>query len=92
MANIFDLLKSNIKEPLASTPGQNVDPDVDIEPVQKPDSDARRIAERKAEEAGRKWRKKAEADGEVQKEIGGPKGLEPTRYGDWEKAGRCVDF
>ena len=29
---------------------------------------------------------------EVEKEIGGPKGLEPTRYGDWEKAGRCVDF
>ena len=25
-------------------------------------------------------------------EIGGPKGLEPTRYGDWEKGGRCVDF
>jgi shikimate dehydrogenase len=25
-------------------------------------------------------------------EIGGPKGLEPTRYGDWEKAGRCSDF
>ena len=25
-------------------------------------------------------------------EIGGPKGLEPTRYGDWERAGRCVDF
>ena len=25
-------------------------------------------------------------------EIGGPKGLEPTRYGDWEKRGRCIDF
>lgn len=25
-------------------------------------------------------------------EIGGPKGLEPTRYGDWEKGGRCIDF
>ena len=25
-------------------------------------------------------------------EIGGPKGPEPTRYGDWEKAGRCTDF
>ncbi len=25
-------------------------------------------------------------------EIGGPKGLEPTRYGDWEKGGRCFDF
>ena len=26
------------------------------------------------------------------KEIGGPKGKEPTRYGDWEKNGRCSDF
>jgi hypothetical protein len=25
-------------------------------------------------------------------EIGGVKGLEPTRYGDWEKNGRCLDF
>jgi hypothetical protein len=25
-------------------------------------------------------------------ELGGPKGPEPTRYGDWEKAGRCSDF
>ncbi len=25
-------------------------------------------------------------------ERGGPKGPEPTRYGDWERAGRCVDF
>lgn len=26
-------------------------------------------------------------------EIGGRrKGLEPTRYGDWEKDGRCIDF
>jgi len=26
------------------------------------------------------------------KEIGGPDGLEPTRYGDWEKKGICYDF
>ena len=26
------------------------------------------------------------------KEIGGFKGPEPTRYGDWEKNGRCTDF
>jgi hypothetical protein len=26
------------------------------------------------------------------KEIGGQKGLEPTRYGDWEKNGRVTDF
>jgi len=36
-------------------------------------------------------------DGEIDdappvEEIGGPKGLEPTRYGDWERKGRAVDF
>jgi hypothetical protein len=25
-------------------------------------------------------------------ELGGPSGPEPTRYGDWERRGRCVDF
>ncbi len=25
-------------------------------------------------------------------EINGPKGPEPTRFGDWERKGRCVDF
>jgi hypothetical protein len=25
-------------------------------------------------------------------ELGGPAGPEPTRYGDWEKKGRCIDF
>ncbi|XP_038593559.1 succinate dehydrogenase assembly factor 4, mitochondrial [Micropterus salmoides] len=28
----------------------------------------------------------------VTKEKGGPRGPEPTRYGDWERKGRCVDF
>ena len=31
--------------------------------------------------------KAAQAD-----ERGGPKGLEPTRYGDWERKGICYDF
>ena len=26
------------------------------------------------------------------REIGGPTGPEPTRYGDWERQGRCIDF
>jgi hypothetical protein len=25
-------------------------------------------------------------------EIGGRPGPDPTRYGDWEKNGRCIDF
>ena len=26
------------------------------------------------------------------REVGGRDGPEPTRFGDWEKAGRCIDF
>jgi len=26
------------------------------------------------------------------REVGGPAGPEPTRFGDWEKNGRCIDF
>ncbi len=26
------------------------------------------------------------------REIGGQRGPEPTRYGDWERNGRCSDF
>lgn len=26
------------------------------------------------------------------KEVGGRIGPDPTRYGDWEKNGRCIDF
>ncbi|GBF94112.1 hypothetical protein Rsub_07099 [Raphidocelis subcapitata] len=25
-------------------------------------------------------------------EVGGPKGKEPTRFGDWERGGRAIDF
>ncbi len=26
------------------------------------------------------------------RELGGPSGPEPTRYGDWERKGICIDF
>ena len=29
---------------------------------------------------------------DVPVEHGGPSGPEPTRYGDWERKGRCIDF
>jgi hypothetical protein len=31
-------------------------------------------------------------DSEMPPEMNGPKGPEPTRYGDWEQKGRCTDF
>jgi hypothetical protein len=35
---------------------------------------------------------KPAAELNLPKEIGGAKGPEPTRYGDWEHKGRCTDF
>lgn len=37
-------------------------------------------------------RRQAELDAERAKELGGPKGPEPTRFGDWEKKGITYDF
>ncbi len=54
----------------------------------KPLSDA---AKRALAEAAER-RKAAELEAEREKELGGPKGPEPTRYGDWEKKGITYDF
>jgi hypothetical protein len=54
---------------------------------------AARIAEagrRAAAEA--QARRAKEHDARLPPELGGPKGLEPTRYGDWERKGIAVDF
>ncbi len=45
--------------------------------------------------AAERPRKAGQDDGGEQRrprEIGGPEGPEPTRYGDWERNGRCHDF
>ncbi len=34
----------------------------------------------------------AKDDSARPQELGGPAGLEPTRFGDWERKGRCIDF
>ncbi len=52
------------------------DQDRDAEPLPDPEADA---------PPG------TEAD-DRPREIGGRKGPDPTRFGDWEKNGRCIDF
>ena len=37
-------------------------------------------------------RKAAQLAEQGQAELGGPAGLEPTRFGDWERKGIAVDF
>jgi hypothetical protein len=40
-----------------------------------------------------RWTPPSSAEPQPVCEIGGRKdGPEPTRYGDWEKNGRCIDF
>lgn len=58
-----------------------------------PEQVAARIAEaakRALAEAGA--RRAAETKQELPPELGGPKGPEPTRYGDWERKGILSDF
>ena len=50
---------------------------------EKPIEEAERVETPEAE---------AEAQAERPREYGGRRGLDPTRYGDWEKNGRCIDF
>ncbi len=60
-------------------------------PERKPLSAAARRALAEAEAR----RAQAERDAQAQPkptEIQGPKGLEPTRYGDWERKGIASDF
>jgi hypothetical protein len=42
------------------------------------------------EEAEQRRQKRSKT--EPPKEYGGPKGVEPTRYGDWERKGIASDF
>jgi hypothetical protein len=50
------------------------------EPQKQPDTEKSRLDDNPPEEKKRP------------KEVGGRGGLDPTRYGDWEKSGRCIDF
>lgn len=53
----------------------------------KPLSEAARRALLEAEA-----RRRAAPAADLPPEDGGPRGPEPTRYGDWEKKGLAVDF
>lgn len=90
MSKLSSLFSIKAPRPL-QTPKESALPE-GVDPDDLKGADQRRLAELKAEAAGARARKQAEAEGVANKEIGGPKGLEPTRYGDWEKAGRCFDF
>jgi hypothetical protein len=64
------------------------EPRIDTSRTRKPLSDAAKRALAEAE-ARRQAAAAAEA---APPELGGRKGPEPTRYGDWERNGIAVDF
>lgn len=66
---------------------QVLNADVPHATPEKPLSEAARRALLEAAE-----RRAAEAESLLPAEHGGPRGPEPTRYGDWEKKGLAVDF
>ncbi|MGQ7793057.1 DUF1674 domain-containing protein [Faunimonas sp. B44] len=52
-------------------------------------------AERALAEAAERRREREAAEraaGPAPRELDGPKGPEPVRYGDWEQKGRATDF
>lgn len=61
-----------------------------LPPNANPDKPLSPAARRALEEAAE--RRAAEAALTPTGEIGGPRGPEPTRYGDWERKGVAVDF
>ena len=63
----------------------------DTPPNAAPDKVLTPAARRALEEAQARHQA-AEAQAAASLELGGPKGLEPTRFGDWERKGIAVDF
>ena len=59
-----------------------------------PDPIAVRIAEaaQRAKAEAQERRDKEQDKKQLPPELGGPKGPEPTRYGDWERKGIISDF
>lgn len=64
--------------------------DDDIPPNAAPGKPLTPAARRALEEA--EARRRAQAAAQAAPEQGGPKGPEPTRFGDWERKGIAVDF
>lgn len=62
----------------------------DAPPNAAPGKELTPAARRALEEA--EARRQAEAAAQAPAEEGGPRGPEPTRFGDWERKGIAVDF
>ncbi|MEM6625444.1 MAG: DUF1674 domain-containing protein [Pseudomonadota bacterium] len=62
------------------------------QPDEEPPKRALTPAAKRALAEADERRRQAEKDAEKEAEINGPKGEEPTRFGDWERKGIAYDF
>lgn len=67
------------------TTQDTIQPDEDSTILHTPSADNSSDADKSADQ-------KIDKGADTPIERGGPKGAEPTRFGDWEKNGRCTDF
>lgn len=56
-----------------------------------PKKNAQELSQKELENSHKNEAEQSDAT-KKSKETGGPGGPEPTRYGDWERKGRCIDF
>ena len=68
----------------------DTEPAADLPPGANPDKVLTPEARRALQEAAA--RRAARPAPDLPPEEGGPSGLEPTRYGDWERKGLASDF
>ena len=65
--------------------------DLDTQTPEVPKKVLTPAAKRALAEAAERRKTRNEAES-LKPEKGGPKGVEPTRYGDWERGGITYDF
>jgi hypothetical protein len=64
----------------------------DTTPSETPRNSLTPAAERALAEAAQRRAEFERREANRAKEVSGPRGLEPTRYGDWERKGIASDF
>ena len=64
----------------------------DVGPDETRDKPLAAAARRALEETAARRAESARRTAALPEEIGGAKGPEPTRFGDWEHKGRATDF
>ncbi|KAK9147274.1 hypothetical protein Scep_006031 [Stephania cephalantha] len=87
----FHSIKSTTRGFACSSHQHQQNPKIVAEAEHEQESEEKSENQEKEEEAD-----EVNEDGEIVNretgEVGGPRGPEPTRYGDWERRGRCSDF